>query len=435
MEPERAIVRWSLIKRISFRFLFSYFVLFFLTGQEIAQIPYLYPVVQKYTELWHAVAVWLGKQVFHVPYEIALDGQGSGDTTFRWILLPCYLALAFLATVIWSVLDRRRPHYQRLHQAFRLMLRFSLGLAMIVYGISKAIPNQMPSPRLNTLLQRYGDLPPMMVLWSFMGTSPAYESFTGLAELLGGVLLLVPRTVLLGSLVCIADMTMVFVLNLCYDVPVKIMSFHYLVMGILLAAPDLRRLADLFLFNRPVAPAETPPLFARRRLDQAVQVLFFLFGVYTIVMGTIGSIERYKRQNPPPPPLYGAWSAEEITLDGKDGLLDPAGWRRVAIQKAGSVLIELTPGGRRSYALTLDQAAKRMTIEQYQRDAQGMTVMNAAGEPQKLPGRWAELSYSEPEADVLVLAGTVDGRPLHAKMRKMKFAQKRFRWIIDPTDD
>jgi uncharacterized membrane protein YphA (DoxX/SURF4 family) len=381
--------------------------------------------------LWHAVAVWVGKHVFHIPYEIPLDGQGAGDTTFRWILLACYLALAAFATVVWSVLDRRRLHDQRLHQGFRLMLRFSLSLAMIIYGVYKVIPNQMPPPRLNTLLQPYGDLPPMMVLWNFVGSSPAYESVTGLAELLGGVLLLVPRTVLLGSVVCIADMTMVLLLNLCYDVPVKIYSFHYLVMAILLAAPDLRRLADLFLFNRPVAPARTPPLFARRRLDQAVQLLLFLFGVYMIVTCTFGSIARYKRQHAPRPPLYGAWNAEEVILDGKDGLLDPDGWRRVVFQKPGAMTIELTRGDRKDCTLTLDEAARRMTIEQYRRDAQGMTVLNAAGEPQKLPGWRAELSYAEPEADVLVLEGTVNGRQLRAKMRKMKFAEKKFHWIVD----
>jgi uncharacterized membrane protein YphA (DoxX/SURF4 family) len=412
--------RWSLAQRIAFRFLFSYCVLFFLTGEEIWSLPFLPPLVEKYTVLWHAVAVWVGKHVFHIPYEIPLDGQGAGDTTFRWLLLPCYLALAAVATAVWSVLDRRRPHYRRLHQGFRLMLRFSLSLAMIIYGVYKVIPNQMPPPRLNTLLQRYGDLPPMMVLWNFVGSSPAYESVTGLAEVLGGALLLVPRTVLLGSLVCIADMTMVFLLNLCYDVPVKIMSFHYLVMAILLAAPDLRRLADLFLFNRPVAPARTPPLFARRRLDQAVQLLFFLFGVSMIVTSTIGSIKRYKRQHAPPPPFYGAWSAEEITLDGKDGLLDPDGWRQVVFQKAGSVTIELTPGARRACALALDQAAKKMTIEQC--------------EPQKLPGWRAELSYAEPEADLLVLQGTVNGRQLRAKMRRMKFVEKKFHWIVDLED-
>lgn len=404
--------RWGLAQRIAFRFLLSYFVLFFLTGEELWSLPFLAPLIKKYTVLWHAVAVRVGKHVFHIPYEIPLDGQGAGDTTFRWVLLPCYLALAAFVTVVWSALDRRRPHYQRLHQGFRLMLRFSLSIAMIIYGVYKAIPNQMPPPRLNTLLQPYGDLPPMMVLWNFAGSSPAYESFTGLAEVLGGVLLLVPRTVLLGSLVCIADMTMVLLLNLCYDVPVKIYSFHYLAMAILLAAPDLRRLADLFLFNRPVAPARTPPLFARPRLDQAVQLLFFLFGVYMIVTCTLGSIARYKRQHAPPPPLYGAWNAEEITLDGKDGLLDPDGWRRVVFQKPGAMTIELTRGDRKACALALDKAARRMTIEQP-------------------PGWRAELSYAEPEADVLLLEGTVNGRQLRAKMRKMKFAEKKFHWVVD----
>jgi hypothetical protein len=51
--------------------------------------------------------------------------------------------------------------------------------------------------------------------------------------------------------------------------------------------------------------------------------------------------------------------------------------------------------------------------------------------PQKPPGRHAELSYAEPEADVLVLEGTVDGRRLHAKMRKMKFVEEKFHWIMD----
>lgn len=247
-----------------------------------------------------------------------------------------------------------------------------------------------------------------------MGSSPLYESFTGLAEVLGGVLLLIPRTVLLGSLVCIADTAMVFLLNLSYDVPVKIYSFHYLVMAVFLAAPDLRRLADLFLFNRPVAPARTTPLFVRRKLDRAVQLLLFLFGVYTIVTGAIGSLERYQRQHAPPPPLYGAWNAEEITLDGKDGLLDPDGWRRLVFEKPDAVTVELMRGDRKACALMVDQAARRMTIA-----------------PQKLPGWRAELSYAEPEADVLVLEGTVDGRRLRARMRKIKFVEEKFHWVVD----
>jgi uncharacterized membrane protein YphA (DoxX/SURF4 family) len=427
---------WSLARRVGFRFLFCYFFLFVLGGQEIGAIPLSEPLVEKYTAFWYAIAVWVGRHIFQITREFPMSGDGSGDTTFQWILLPCYLALAALATLVWSLLDRRRADYERLHQWFRLLLRFSLAVAMIVYGITKAIPNQMPFPRSFTLLQRVGDLSPMRLLWTFMGASPAYETFTGLAELLGGVLLLVPRTTLLGALICVADMTMVFMLNMCYDVPVKIMSFHYLLMGIILVAPDLRRLADLFLFNRPVQPAVTTPLFERKRLDRAVQVLFFLFGLYGIGASLVEARERYERQNPPKPPLAGVWNVEEITIDGQkvSRLVDPDLWRSVTFEKPGAMSVESLRGSRTGYAVKLDLAAKKMALKKYQRDAENKPVLTAAGIPLKVPGWQAELSFHEPKAGVLVLDGDLDGHRLHAELHKMALIGRRFRWVLDPAD-
>ncbi|HSS76725.1 MAG TPA: hypothetical protein VLV54_08260 [Thermoanaerobaculia bacterium] len=427
--------RWNLAQRLGFRFLFSYFVLFFLTGQEVSGIPFTENLVEKYTKLWYGIAVWIGKHLLHIKYNFPIDGDGSGDTTFRWILLPCYLTLAGIVTILWSVLDRRRPNYKRLYAWFRLLLRFSLATAMIVYGISKVIPNQMPFPRSFMLLQRVGELAPMRLLWTFIGASPAFETFTGIAELLAGLLLLVPRTTLLGSLICVADMTMVFMMNLCYDVPVKIMSFHYLVMGVILVAPDLRRLAALFLFDRPVAAAEARPLFARKRFDQAAQILFFVFGLYLIFTSVKYGIQRYEKRNPPKPPLYGVWSVEEMTVDGKDMTLraatagDP--WRWVTLEKPGEMRLELKTGARESYAISLDRAAKRMTLGKYQQDPKGKPVLDASGKPQKIPNWIGDLSFKEPETDVLVLDGTLDGHPTHAKLLKMPLIGKSFHWIIE----
>jgi hypothetical protein len=87
--------------------------------------------------------------------------------------------------------------------------------------------------------------------------------FTGVAEMLGGLLLTTRRTTLLGALLCIGVLANVFMLNVGYDVPVKVLSFHLLAMAVFLAAPDLGRLAELFLFNRTVEPAVLRPLFAR----------------------------------------------------------------------------------------------------------------------------------------------------------------------------
>lgn len=428
--------RWSPTRRVAFRFLFSYFVLFFLTGQEIAHVPLISSLLEKYTALWYTLAVWIGRRLFHITYDFPMLGMGSGDTTFRWILLPCYLTVAGVATVVWSLLDRRRTDYEKLHQWFRLLLRFSLGLAMIHYGIAKAIPNQMIAPRPFMLLQPLGELTPMRLLWMLMGSSPPYQIFTGQAELLGGVLLLLPRTTLLGALVCIADVIMIFMLNLCFDVPVKIMSFHYLLMGLLLAAPDLRRLADLFLFNRPVPPAAIPSLSLRRWLPLA-QVLFLLYGLITIGVSIQQGIERYRERNPPKPPLYGVWSVEEFAVDGQDVPLftDPERWRWVIFQNPGVLSVGLMIGSYKGFPLDLDMDKKTMTLGLYERDAEGKVMQDADGKPRKAPGRQGTLSFSEPEPHGLVLEGEVEGRRIRTRLRKVALTAERFNWIRDPLPE
>jgi hypothetical protein len=266
-EPQK---RWSFAQRVAFRFVFSYFVLY--TNGMISLIPFSGAVLRRIVALWYPVVVWVGKDVLHLQQDIYLLGEvdGISNTAYGTVLFFCYLVVAAVAAGIWSVLDRRRPHYERLNAWFRYLLRFTLAMTMIRYGAIKILPSQMPSPPpLQFMTQRIGDLTHMRLLWLFTGASPAYETLVGCAEMLGGVLLLFRRTTLLGALLCAANLTMVVLLNVCFNVHVKLYSMHLLFTALVLAAPDLRRLADLLLFNRPVEPREERPLFADRRLDRS----------------------------------------------------------------------------------------------------------------------------------------------------------------------
>ncbi len=49
-----------------------------------------------------------------------------------------------------------------------------------------------------------------------------------------------------GALVCLGDWIHVFALNVTYDVPVKPLSFHLILLSLFVLAPDLKRLADFF---------------------------------------------------------------------------------------------------------------------------------------------------------------------------------------------
>jgi uncharacterized membrane protein YphA (DoxX/SURF4 family) len=87
-----------------------------------------------------------------------------------------------------------------LHQWFRIGLRLMLGAILISYAMAKVIKLQFPAPYLSRLLSTYGDSTPMSLLWTCMGASKSYTIFAGAIELLGGVLLFIPRLTLLGSL-------------------------------------------------------------------------------------------------------------------------------------------------------------------------------------------------------------------------------------------
>ena len=204
-------------------------------------VPNVEFVDRAYNNLWNLVVPWVGAHILHLNYEITvLPHGGSGDTTWNYVQVLCIFALAMIAAIGWSLLDRKHRNYNRMQDWLRVYVRFALGVAMISYGSSKVIQSQFPPPSLDRLLQPFGDASPMGLLWTFMGASQSYNLFAGLGEMLGGVLLFARRTTLLGSLVSIAVMSHIAMLNFSYDVPVKLYSLHLLAMAIFLVVPDAR---------------------------------------------------------------------------------------------------------------------------------------------------------------------------------------------------
>ncbi|HET9225926.1 MAG TPA: hypothetical protein VFR31_04625, partial [Thermoanaerobaculia bacterium] len=328
-----------------------------------------------------------------------------GNDSYAWVRFFCTLAFAGVAAAVWSVLDRNRLRYERLYPWLRFLLRYMLAGAMIRYGAIKVIPSQMIAPPpLGALQQRLGDIFPNHVLWWTVGASPAFETASGLAELLGGVLLLVPRTTLLGALISAANMLLVFLLNIFYDVPVKLGSLTLLMMAVILVAPDVPRLADMFFFHRRVERSRVPPLFRRKWLDRIPHILLFLFGLYSVKSGLEWGAERYKTMNPPRSPFYGLWSVEGFARDGREVPLytEPDRWRFVTFRTPGSLGVEQMAGARKNYELGVNMDRKTMTLDP----------------------PLGSFSFTRPEKDVIVLDGQLEGRRVRAKLRKVPLIRR-----------
>src|ERR1700733_3283616 len=258
---EGAAEGWNAGKQLAFRFCFAYFGLYSLCGLFQAVIPIPKVEVPDPGTLWpfRQAIFWVAAHLFGARLPLVYADSGSGGKIFDWTEVFCVLIVALIATAAWTLLDRKRENYDALHKWFRVYIPFCLAATILVYAFDKIIPLQMPFPTLTKLLEPYGNFSPMGVLWSSIGASPAYEIFAGFAELLGAALLIFPRTVTLGALVCTVDMVQVFMLNMTYDVPVKQFSFHLLLMSVFLLAPQISRLADFFLRDRPVILKQEKP--------------------------------------------------------------------------------------------------------------------------------------------------------------------------------
>jgi uncharacterized membrane protein YphA (DoxX/SURF4 family) len=332
--------RWSPALRIGFRFCFVYLGLFCLLSQTMVSFFAISPDdIPDPGTLWpfRQIVFRTALHVFGREAPLSFRGNSSsGDDLFGWVTHFCMLVFAALAAVAWSLLDRRRDNYAGLDKWFRVLIRFSLAGQMLQYGFAKVFPAQMPFPALTRFVEPFGAFSPMGVLWSSIGASQPYEIFAGCAEVLGGILLILPRTATLGAIICMADMTQVFMLNMTYDVPVKVFSFHLLLMSLFLFAPEAPRMAAFLSGDRNVGPSLRAELFPANRANRIALAAQVVFGAWLVGLSAHIGFTMWREYGSARtlPPLYGIWNVDELVIDGQVRpplLTDSGRWRRVVV--------------------------------------------------------------------------------------------------------
>src|SRR5580700_9449786 len=403
LQQDSHLPRWSLTCRIAFRFCFVYFGLFCLSNQIFGG---LFPIpgveVPDPSTFWpvRQITFWIAAHIFHARLPLVYTDSGSGDKPFDWVLTFWLLVVAALATGIWSVLDRKRENYLSLHKWFRLFIRFVLASELLSYGIDKILPMQMPFPYLTRLLEPFRDFSPMAVLWSSVGASPAYEIFAGCVEMLGGILLIFPRTTMLGALVSLAAMTQVFMLNMTYDVPVKLFSFHLILMSLFLLAPDFSRLAA-FLFRRAVEPSSEPRLFVTRRANRIAFAVQAVFGVPLPAMNLSAPRTSWHKYGGarPKSALYGIGEVEQLSVDAQVRpplFTDRDRWRRAIFDFPTRVTFQRPDDTFSGYGASIDANKKTLALTK------------------DTDKKWrASFTYDRPAQDQLILDGEMDSHKIH----------------------
>jgi hypothetical protein len=360
-------------------------------------------------EAWVRAVAWFAEHVLRIdPPPVVFTG--SGDTQWHWVQLALILVLATLAGALWTAIDRKpRP---RIAAAMRVWLRYYLAAMMLVYGFAKIYAVQFRTPWLARYDQPIGDMSPMGLLWTFMGHSRAYTIFAGVAEIVGGVLLLWRRTVVVGAFIVIAVMTNVVLLNFCYDVPVKLFSVQLLAMTIVLVAPQLRRVIGASL---GYATREDPPRPRDAGWVERARLVIKIAVIVSLVQIPLQFRHVGRSRDRAPTALDGIWSVDTMRVDGVDRpplFTDDTRWRKLIISPPGAVVRFATD--------------RRKFLGQVRVDASTLTIVRGISRQ--------PLHYTRIDDRHIVLDGTLDGRELRLGLSlddPPLLPTRGFHWVSD----
>ena len=364
------------------------------------------------------VTQWVARTI--VGIDVPLDDVSGGETLFFWVQWGWVLAASVAVTAAWTLLDRRSSH-RPWSPWWRIAARVLLAASLIEYGMTKVIPTQFPPPPLTALVTPVGEMTLSAMLWTTIGSSPAYQIFTGCLEVLAGVLLLVPRTVTLGALLALVSLAQVLALNMAFDIGVKLVTMHLIVLAAILLVPVARALAVVLVesgFNR--MPVESG--FSRIRVSPAVLLPIvigvYLLGVQTWINWSFWEVAGGGR---PKSVLYGIWNVERLSVDGE---VRPAElndydrqWRRIIFDAPDALVIQRTDDSFARYGASIDSS--RGTI--------ALTKGNAR--------TWmSQLAFDRDGDERMTLAGQMDGHRIEADVRRVDpsafpLLNSSFRWV------
>jgi len=290
------------------------------------------------------------------------------------------------------------------------------------YGFAKVIKTQFPAPSVMRLTQPYGESSPMGLAWTFMGYSKAYNVFTGLGEVIGGLLLFFRRTVLAGSLLLVVILSNVVAINFCYDIPVKIYSSLLLGMALWIAWPYRVRMYQFFIKNVDVLPHPFHRVKLKRWQQISLRSVKFLLMAWAFGFNMYDNWSYYAESGDEAPkqPFEGVYDVHYFVRN-TDTLppltTDTIRWRKLYVTGNGRAGIQL-----------MNDTLKRFTLDKYPEKKEWEFISRVDTNYR------FTLHYQKPDSTTFLLSGIMGSDSLYVKMRKLSpdsflLMKRGFNWI------
>ena len=346
----------------------------------------------------------------------------GGNSALNLVIL---LVIAVIGGLIWGLSDKVKKEYNALYYWIRVIVRYRLALGLIAYGLIKFFPLQSPLPSISNLNTQYGDFSDWKIFAMSLGVVPGYQSFLGLVELLGGLLLLNRRTTLIGTLIIIPFTGNVFMSNLAYGGGEAVYSFYLILLALFLFAFDAPRFYSLLALEKPTVPNRFYPIYPVKWQQYGrlgLKVFFIFFFVILFSFKTRNGYHHDPYQYPKTPGLAkaaGLYNVAEFKINNQVlpySPVDPVRWKDVvfedwatlSIRSNKPVIIDSTnveeisendqdrvyeflgSAGRHYYSYKIDAASQVLSLENRNKH---------------YPADKFQLHYSRPDSTTIVLSG------------------------------
>ncbi len=416
-------ISWPWWRKLLFRFCCIYLLLYMAPLQWVGNLPLLGYVSEYYAKAENGLVTLTNTHLIHVK-DVLIPLNGSGDTSYGYAQLVFFAGAALLGMLVWTWLDTKRRNYERGYYWLLVLVRYYVAMNALSYGIIKLFGQQMIFPSLSQLATPLGDFLPMRFSWLFIGYSTPYQFFSGAAEVVAGLFLLFRRTSTLGALVAAGVFMNVMMMNLCYDIPVKLFSIHLFALSNFLLAADARRLLNFFVFNRPTQPS-LPLTLPKRWMRISQQVLKLAF---VVVYGLMPLYQAYQFRREPTLPIpsnkrltTGVFSVEEFSSAMPDSLR----WKDVIFEKGPTGSIQTADTSLRQryhrayFGYELDTAKHQIKFKKFPSDSTFLFT----------------LRYTQPDTNHIQLQGRIRADSVQIALKRQprhfQLAERQFHWLSE----
>jgi len=426
---------WSLFRKILFRFFFIYLLLQTAPWTWIYPIPGADSVLSYYDKLMDWLVESANTNFFHIR-TILVHPAGSGDTSWSWAQQWLFICVAFTGCLVWSAIDNKRKNYVELNYWLCLIVRYNIVMIAFSYGLNKIFPMQMPFPNQSQLATPLGDLLPMRLSWMFMGYSSTYQVFAGFMEVLAGSLLLVRKTATVGALLAIGVFTNVAMMNLSFDIPVKLFSINIVLFCLYLLVNEYSRLVSFLVLNKPASLCSLYDFRYRARWMRVGRVIIKIsFITYIVAFSFYQSWQQYNKlvDRPETKPIKSGIyevAAFAVNRDTVPPLItNSMRWENVVFEKDGSGSIKTADTifrqryKRGYFNFETDTVKHIVNFKKWQTDS----AMYA--------GIILTMHYQVPDSNTVQLWGRKNDDSLYVLLKKsnrhFQLAEKQFHWLSE----